>query len=185
MIPILSLWLPIVVSAVLVFIASSILHMVFTYHHKEYRKLPNEDDALEALRRGGVTPGLYHFPHCSTPADMKNPDMADKYAKGPVGFMSVVPNGLPNMGAYLAKWFGFLVVVGVFIAYLAGRTFAPGADYLAVFRFVGTVAFLTYGVGQIADTIWKGAPASATVKNAFDGLIYALVTAGAFGWLWP
>jgi len=185
MISIVSLWLPILVSAVFVFVVSSILHMVFKYHHKEFRQLPSEDETLETLHRVGVSPGLYHFPYCASPKDMGKPEIAEKYARGPAGFLTVIPNGLPNMGKYLVQWFLYTVLVGVFVAYLASRTFDAGENYLAIFRFVGTIAFLAYGLGQVADSIWKGAPWSATSKNVFDGLVYALVTAGAFGWLWP
>lgn len=185
MIPIPSLWLPILASAILVFVVSSILHMVFKYHHKEFRQLPSEDETLEMLHSAGVTPGLYHFPYCASPNDMSKPEVAKKYARGPAGFLTVIPSGTPNMGKYLVQWVLYTVLVGVFLAYLAGRTFGEGENYLTVFRFVGTAAFMTYGVGQIADSVWKGTPWSATGKNVFDGLLYALVTAGVFGWLWP
>ena len=185
MIPILSLWLPILVSAVLVFIVSSILHMVLKYHHKEYRQLPDEDATLETLHTAGVSPGMYHFPYCASPNDMKKPEVAEKYARGPVGFMTVMPNGLPNMGKFLTQWFLYLIVVGIFVAYLAGRTFGEGEHYLTIFRYVGTVAFMTHGLSQVVDAIWKGAPWSAAGKSVFDGLVYGLVTAGTFGWLWP
>ena len=32
---------------------------------------------------------------------------------------------------------------------------------------------------------WKMKPCKMTLKHAFDGLVYALLTAGIFGWLWP
>lgn len=185
MIPLLSLWMPIVVSAVLVFAVSSVLHMVFKYHNREYRQLPEEDRVLALLREGGVRPGLYHFPYCADYKDLQDPEMAERWKRGPVGFVTVTPSGLPDMARHLTLWFAFTVVVGVFIAYLAGRTHAPGTSYLSIFRFAGTIAFMTYGLSEVVGSIWKGAPWSATAKSVFDGLLYALVTAGAFGWLWP
>ena len=184
-IPILSLWQPILASSVLIFAASSIVHMVFKYHNKEFRQLPSEEATLETLHQAGVSPGLYHFPHCASPQDMAKPEVAAKYARGPVGFLTVVASGVPNMGKYLIQWFLYIVLVGVFLAYLAGRTFGAGEHYLTVFRFVGTAAFLTYGVSSMIDSIWKGAPWSATCKHVFDGLVYSLLAAGVFGWLWP
>jgi hypothetical protein len=182
---ILALWLPIVVSAVLVFVVSSLVHMVFTYHRSDYRKLPNEAATLGALRGAGLAPGSYHFPHAPSMKEAGSPEMIAKFKEGPVGILTVIPSGPPAMPKLLGLWFVYCLVVGIFVAYLAGRTLAPGPPYLAVFRFAGTVAFMAYGVGPLVDSIWKGQRWGVTWKHVFDGLLYALVTAGAFGWLWP
>ncbi len=180
-----SLWMPIVVASVLVFIVSSVLHMVLKYHNKDYRELPQEASTLAALRDAGVTPGLYHFPYCATPKEMGEADMVEKFKRGPVGMLTIMPSGPMKLGKFLGQWFVYIVLVSVVVAYLAGRTLPAGADYLAVFRLAGTVAFTAYGMGPMVDSIWKGVPWSATAKHVFDGLLYSLVTAGAFGWLWP
>jgi hypothetical protein len=185
MISIPDLWMPIVVSAVFIFILSAILHMVFKYHHADFRPLPDEASVLDKLRSAGVTPGLYHFPYCANHKDMGTEEMKAKMEKGPVGLMTVFPSGPPAMGKYLGLWFAYTVLVGVFVAYIAGRTLERGEDYLAVFRFAGTVAFMSYGVASVVNSIWKGQPWSATLKEVFDGLLYSLVTGGTFGWLWP
>jgi hypothetical protein len=44
---------------------------------------------------------------------------------------------------------------------------------------------MAYGVANIANSIWKAQPWSNTIKEVIDGLIYAMLTAGTFGWLWP
>ena len=184
MVPISSLWLPIVLSAVIVFIASSIIHMLLPYHRSDYSKLPDEEKALAGVRGADLKPGLYVFPFC----DHKNrnsPEAIEKYKRGPVGFLTIIPNGPPSMGKYLAQWFGYCLLVGFFVAYLTGHTVAPGTDYLAVFRVAGTAAFMTYGLANISNGIWKGQRWSTASKEIFDGLIYGLLTAGAFGWLWP
>lgn len=185
MITIPDLWMPILAASVFVFILSSILHMLFKYHHSDFRPLPNESATLEKLRALALTPGFYNFPYCADHKDMNKPEMQEKLAKGPVGMMTVVPNGPPAMGKLLGLWFAYTVVISIFVAYIAGRTLAPGADYMAVFRFTGTVAFMAYGLANLSNSIWKGAPFKATFKEIFDGLLYSLVTAGAFGWLWP
>jgi len=185
MISILSLWQPILASAVFVFIASSILHMLLKYHHTDFRKLPDEEGTLANLRSLDLTPGLYHFPHCAAPSEAGKPEMIEKFNKGPVGLVTIFPSGPPNMAKHLTLWFLYSVLIGVFVAYIAGRTHADGTSYLSIFRFTGTVAFMAYGVGPIVDSVWKGVPWSSTAKGVFDGLVYALVTAGAFGWLWP
>jgi len=179
-----TLWLPILLSAVIVFIASSIIHMVLPYHRSDYKQLPDEDNVLGALRKAGLQRGVYMFPHC-THKNMKSPEILEKQKLGPIGSLTVFPPGPVNMGKYLVTWFVYCVVIGIFTAYLTGRTVAPGTQYLAVFRVAGTVSFMAYGVGQLSDGIWKSQPWSNTIKHVFDGLIFALLTAGTFGWLWP
>jgi hypothetical protein len=185
MISILSLWAPIVLSAVLVFIASAILHMVLTYHRKDHNQIPDEAKALEALRGAGLERGVYVFPYCATGKEMGTPEMQEKYRQGPVGLITVLPAGPPNMGKALGLWFVFCLLVGVFVAYLAGRTLSPGTDYLEVFRYAGTIAFVAYGFGELVNTIWKGQPWGTTLRSLVDALIYGLLTGGCFGWLWP
>jgi hypothetical protein len=178
-----ALWLPIVLSAVIVFVASSIMHMLLPYHRGDYQKIPDEDKVLAALRGAGLKRGLYVFPFC-THKDMKSP-VVEKYNQGPVGMMTVLPNGPPVMPKFLGLWFGYCLIISFFVAYLAAHTVAQGAYYLAVFRVVGTAAFLAYGLGNIINSIWKGQTWSVTIKEVIDGLVYALLTAGTFGWLWP
>ncbi|MBK5099374.1 MAG: hypothetical protein JJE01_16455, partial [Gemmatimonadetes bacterium] len=90
-----------------------------------------------------------------------------------------------KMGGSLAMWFGYAIIVGIFSAYVAGRALAPGAHYLSVFRFAGVVAFAGYGLALLQNSIWYKWKWSATLASVGDALIYALVTAGTFGWLWP
>ena len=185
MVSLTALWLPIVLSAVAVFVASSIIHMVLTYHRSEYQKLPGEDKLREAMRNEGVAPGFYSFPCAASTKDMSSPEMIEKYKQGPVGMMAVLPSGPPAMPKYLVNWFIFCLVIGVFVAYLSGRTLGAGTEYLAVFRIAGTTAFLGHAAGNATNSIWLGHPWSMSLKHMFDGLVYALLTAGIFGWLWP
>lgn len=184
MVPLASLGLPILLSAVIVFVASSIIHMVLPYHRSDYQPLPDEDKLLAALRAAGLTRGLYHFPFC-THKDMKSPAVQEKYKQGPVGFMTVFPSGPPALPKFLALWFVYCLIIGFFTAYLTGHTVTQGAHYLVVFRVAGTAAFLAYGLGPLSNGIWKGQPWGMTLKEVFDGLVYGLLTAGTFGWLWP
>ncbi len=185
MISLMDLWLPVLLSAVLVFVVSSILHMVLQYHKSDYAKLPGEANVMEAMRKEGVSPGNYMFPCPGNMKDMGSPEMLEKYKQGPVAFLNVFPSRPPAMGKSLLLWFLFSLVISFFAAYLASRTLGAGTDYLQVFRVVGTVAFLGYAGAQPVDSIWMGQKWSTTLKHIFDGLMYALVTAGCFGWLWP
>lgn len=181
----LSLWMPILVSAVLVFVVSSIIHMFFTYHKNDFRKLPAEDAARDALRPLSIPPGDYSVPYGGSAAAMKSPEYAEKLNQGPVLMMTVLPNGPFTMGTSLALWFGFTLLVSLFAGYLGSRTAPAGTEYLAVFRITATVAFAGYALGQLQDSIWYKRNWGATLRSMFDGLIYALVTGGTFGMLWP
>lgn len=185
MVPLTALWLPILLSAVIVFVASSILHMLIPIHKSDYRKLPEEEKFLDNLRNAGVTPGReYRFPYGSM-KDMKTPEMQERFKRGPVGILTIMPNGVPAMGKYLAQWFLYCLVISIFAAYLTGRTRLPGTPYLEVFRVAGCSAFLAYSLAQIQNAIWRGATWGVTLKHVLDGFIYGLLTAGTFGWLWP
>jgi hypothetical protein len=183
MVPIAALLLPILVASVVVFIASALMHMVLKYHNSDYGKLANEEVVANALR--GTSTGHFVLPHSAGGAAFKDPVFIEKLKRGPVAFITVLPSAAPNMGKSLGLWFAFTVAVNVVAAYVTGRALAPGAEYLQVFRFVGTTAFLAYAFGGIQESIWFGRTWSVTIKHMIDGLVYALLTAGVFGWLWP
>ena len=185
MVAVMSLWIPILVSAVIVFVASSIIHMVLPYHRTDFGRLPAEDAVMDALRKIGIPPGDYMVPCAGSPKQMKDPAFIDKMKKGPVAVLTVMKSGPPSMGPSLALWFLYCAVVGLFAAYVAGRALAPGAQYLAVFRFAGCTAFVGYALALWQNSIWYKRAWSTTLKSTFDGLVYALLTAGTFGWLWP
>lgn len=181
----LHLWIPILLAAVCVFAASSLIHMVVKWHASDYNGLSNEDEVRAAIRKGSPAPGQYVLPRCGDMKDMGKPEMQEKYKEGPVAFLVVAPNGMPAVGAALAKWFVFSVLVAFTAAYLASRTLPAGTHYLQVFRVVGTTSFLAYGFGSIPMAIWMGKPWSSAVKDLADALIYGLLSGGVFGWLWP
>lgn len=184
MVSIASLWLPIVLSAVFVFIASSIIHMLLPYHRSDFRGVPSEAEVMGDLRKQQIPPGDYFIPHAATNAERQSPEYQDKLKNGPVVILSVQPAGPPNMGRLLGQWFVYCLVVSFFSAYITGRALGPDAHYLSVFRFAGTMAFAGYGLGILQNSIWYGRQWSSTFKSVFDAAIYALVTAGTFGWLW-
>jgi hypothetical protein len=185
MVPVMALWVPILLSAVIVFVASSIIHMVLPFHKGDLRKVPREDDVAAGMRSFNIPPGDYGMPLPSSMADMKSPEFVEKMKRGPVVFMTVVPSGPPSMGANLAMWFVYSIVVGIFAAYITGRALGPGAHYLQVFRFAGCTAFVGYSLALAQNSIWYHRSWVTTIKSMIDGLIYGLLTAGTFGWLWP
>ncbi|MFN7943334.1 MAG: hypothetical protein U0X73_17210 [Thermoanaerobaculia bacterium] len=185
MVPLMNLWVPIVVSAVFVFIVSTLAHMVINWHRGDYRALPDEEAAIAVLRKQNLAPGAYIIPFMRSGKEMSNPEMQEKLRLGPSGMITVRPRGPMNLGGFLGLWFGYCLLVSFFAAYLAGHTVAPGTPYLAVFRVVGATTFMAYGLANLVDSIWKGQTWPVTFKHVFDGLLYSLVTAGTFGWLWP
>ncbi|MGD1032645.1 MAG: hypothetical protein ABSA05_16065 [Opitutaceae bacterium] len=179
-----ALWLPILLSSVFVFIASSIIHMALPWHKGDYVKLPQEDQVMDALRPFAIPPGDYMVPRCSNSAEMKSPEFAEKLRKGPVMGVTVMPNGPFQVGKSLVLWFLYLLVVNYFAAYVVGHALPNGAKYTQVFRFAGVTSFLGYSVAIWQMSIWFHRSWKTTIKTTIDGLIYAGLTAGTFGWLW-
>lgn len=177
------LWAPILIATVLVFVASAVIWMALPIHKGDYRGVPNEAAAADALR--GAEPGEYMLPHAPDRSAMKDPAHLERLERGPVAVIRILPPGRFNMGRNLTTWFVYVVVISIFVAYLASRTLPPGTDYLQVFRIVGTAAVLAYSAAIVPGAIWFGRPWRNVWKDVFDGLVYGLLTAGVFGWLWP
>jgi hypothetical protein len=185
MVTILSLWLPILISAVLVWIASAIIWTVLPHHKSDYKGLPDEEAARNALLPQNLKPGQYDIPHIASRDEVKKPGVLKKFNDGPAGFLTVVPKGLPSMAKGMILSFIYYLVIGVIVAYVASRSLGIGAKYLSVFRLTGVVSWLAYGFGIFQDSIWFGRPWSSSFKHVLDTLVYGLLTAGVFGWLWP
>jgi hypothetical protein len=185
MIPLTELWLPILLSAVFVFIASTIIHMALPIHKGDFGKLPGEEKILAEMRAQGVRPGSYAFPCCESMKDMGSPEMVEKCNLGPVGNMTVIPNGPCNMGKSLVLWFLYSILISAFVAHLAAQGLSRGGSFKPVFHLTALAATLGYAMGGLPDSIWKGQKWSITFKFVFDGVVYGVVTGATFGWLWP
>ena len=180
-----SLWLPIMLSGVVVFLASFVMHMVLPHHHSDFRKMPAEDDVMEALRRFNLPQGDYMVPRPGSPADMRSAEFQEKLNRGPVFMATVLRNGQQGMGGQLVRWFIFCVVVSLFAGYMASRALEFGAPYLRVSQIASTTAFLGYVMARWSDVIWFRRSTAAAFKSTLDGVLYGLLTGGIFGWLWP
>jgi hypothetical protein len=179
------LWLPILASAVLVFVASALIHMALPWHKNEYPALPDEARARAALGPLAIPPGDYMLPRCANQKEMNTPEFKEKLRQGPVAILTVLPNGEWGMGRYLSQWFVYCLVVSLFTAYIGARTLPAKAPYMAVFQIVAVTAFMGYSLALWQMSIWWRRAWSTTLKATVDGAVYAMVTAGAFGWLWP
>ena len=180
-----SLWLPVLVSAVVVFIGSSIIHMVLKYHKADMKGLPSENAVREALGKAGAAPGVYVTPYCEDMKQMQDPAIKAKYEKGPVAIITMYPNGMFSLPKLLGLWFAFNILVSFVTAYVARMTLMPGMDGMLVMRVTGTVAFAAYGLSHVSDSIWKGQPWSNTARALLDSVIYAVLTGITFRMLWP
>jgi len=184
-ISLLDLWMPILLGTVLAWIASALLHVALKFHNADYKRLSNEDEVMAAIKAGSPGLGVHPYPYCIDMKDMQDEAMQKKFADGPVGMLTVFPDGMPNMGKAIGQQILFFLIGNIIIAYCAMLALAPGADYMAVFRLVAAVGFLTYGWAQIPMSIWYGHLWPTTAKYLLDALIYGLIVAGSFAWLWP
>lgn len=182
---IMQLWIPILTTAVLIFIASSLIHMVFKWHNTDYRQLPNEDAVRAAIRATTPGPGQYILPYCADMKDMQGEAMQKKYLEGPIAFITVIKNGPPSMGKSLSLWFVYTLVIATVAGALAMQGYAGKANANAAGHLVGMVSFLAYVGGSVQMGIWMGKPWGSVAKDALDGLIYGTISALVFMWLWP
>ncbi|HEX6929946.1 MAG TPA: hypothetical protein VF267_11880 [Gammaproteobacteria bacterium] len=185
MVSLAQLWLPILLSAVGVFVASSVLHMLLKFWHTpDYKGFSNEDEVRAAVRAGKPAAGIYMLPFCS-PENMNSPEMRQKFEEGPVGVMFLRRTGMANMGVTLAQWFVFTVIVSVIAAHIAAVTLSAGAPGERVFHVVGVITFMAYALGVVPYAIWWGQTWSSIFKDIVDGLVYGAITGALFAWLWP
>ena len=185
MVPVVALWLPIAVSAVIVFLASWVVHMFLPHHRTDFRKLPQEDTLLDTLRSMNLPSGQYLAPYANTMAQMKQTEYMEKRRRGPALFLTLAAGPDPGMGKPLLQWFVFLFVISLIAAYLAGSALAPGTAYPTVFKFVCLSTLMVYALGHAHQSIWYRQEWHTTCNYFIDGLLYSLLTAGVFGWLWP
>ena len=181
MVPFSSLLLPILVSGVAVFIVSSIIHMMLPYHRSDMKALPQEDRVLEALRGLNIPPGDYGAPHPGSMAGMRSPEFAEKVKRGPLVLINVAAGGSVGMGKQLGLWFVYSLIVGLLCADLAHDALVPGSSVEEVCFFVGTAAFMGYGLALLQFSIWYRRSWITTFKSLFDSIIYAIVTGQVFG----
>ena len=179
------LWMPIAVSAVFVFIATMIVHMLPGWHKSDMAAVPGEAKFMETTRGLNVPPGEYRFPFSNDTKEMQSPEWDAKMTQGPVGVMSVAPNGPMPFGKMLGLWFAYSLFISLVAAYVTGRTHAQGAPFADVFCTSTVVAFCSYVLALWQRWIWWGQGTRYTITYSVDGIIFALVTGATFGWLWP
>lgn len=182
---VITLWLPILLSAVAVFLVSSVIHMMSPWHKSDYPRVPDEEAFRSAVGPMAIPPGDYMVPRPESREDLRSPEFLGKMSAGPRVIMTVLPGGDLSMTKNLVQWFLYLILVSLFAAGIAASALPEGAEDKAVFHFVGLSAFAGYVLALWQLSIWYSRSWWTTLKSTFDGLIYALVTAAIFCWLWP
>lgn len=180
-----SLWLPVLVAAAAVWIASAVVWMALPHHKTDFSKLPSEDGVADALRKLALKPGQYMLPYMPDMKDCKNPAVVKRFEDGPIAILRVQKNGVPTMGASLTLYFLYCVLVSFVTAYVARHTLTYGASFQVVFRLTGTIAVASYTMAVIPESIWMWRPWSATIKSVCDSIAYGVMTGLIFAWLWP
>lgn len=181
-----ALWLPILLSAGVVFVISSAIHMVFKWHAPEYRGFANEDAVRDVIRANHPSPGTYVVPYCSDMKAMGSDAMLQKYREGPVGFVTIAPNGAQNMGKSLGSWFLFNLIVAAVAAFLVTQMLGLDPTQAgAAAKSVGGISFIAYGFGTITESIWMARRWSSSAKHVLDAALYAIGSGFVFFWLWP
>jgi hypothetical protein len=175
-----ALWMPILLSAVVLFVISAMAWMVLPHHREDFGRLASEDDLLNRLRELNIQPGRYSFPYCASNPS-KDPELKKKFDTGPIGTLNIF--GGINMGQNMFWTFVFFLVVSVLLAYLGWESLGgTSPPFLRVWQIVGTAAILAYTCGAIPNDIWFKRP---LWTNLIDGIVYGLVTGLIFAALWP
>lgn len=178
-----SLWSPILLSAMGVFLAGNLVWIVMQHHNSDWKKLPDEETVRGVLK--GLAPGHYSVPYVPNFKGREDASWHAKYLEGPVVMLNVFPLNPVSSIKPLAQWLTYCLVVSCFVAYVAGTALAAGAPFMKVLQLSSTVAFLAYSGSAALGSIWYGHTWIRTAKDLFDGLLYGLLTGVIFGWLWP
>jgi hypothetical protein len=171
-------------SAVLVFLVSSIVHMATKWHAGDFKKVPNEDAVMAALRPFNIAPGSYVMPRPSSMKDLGTPEFKEKHRLGPSAMLHVLPGGQTGMGRQLVSWFLYSALVALMAGYVTSKGLGIGAPATSVFKFVGAITFMGYSAGLWQELIWYNRSWVVTLKSTIDGVIYGALTGVAYAWLW-
>ena len=179
------LWIPIVVSAVVVLVASFVSQLIIGRYAAEWKELPEEEATIEHLQKSGIGPGQYLFPGRSPKSSQDLEETRQqRMNSGPWGTVNIWARQ-PSMGRNLLQSFVFYLVTSFFVAYLATLALEPGAEFSPVFQVTGTAAILAYAFGGIPNAIWFGSHLRSALMDVINGIVHGLLTGTIFGMLWP
>lgn len=176
------LWVPILISTVVLFVLSFTAWVILPHHFNDYQRLPNEQQFMDAIGPMNLPSGNYMFPYADSKADQGTPEFAEKYKAGPRGTIQIFE--MPNMGVNMAKTIVFFLVTTVVIAYVTYAACPPKAasQFLEVFRIAGTIGILVHASSGILNGIWFKRK---MITDSIDGVVYGLVLGLIFAIFWP
>jgi hypothetical protein len=177
------LWLPILLSAVVVFAVSAASHMLLPWRRDEFGHVPGAEAVQAAVR--DLAPGQYVFPAGPDPKERGTKLALERWAAGPSGWLTIVPREPLNMGRNMGQSFLVYLVVSFLAAYLAQLALGDAPSRLAIVRVLSVVGILAYGVGTCFTSIWYSRPWKAYALDLLDAVIQGFAMAGVFAWLWP
>ena len=177
------LWLPILLTTVGIWMASTIIWTVMPHHAKDFSPVPNEDAFLSALKGLTLPQGSYQFPHCGSHKNSRDPEFQRKWKEGPAGTINVMK--CDGMGKNIILTVVVQLLASTITAYLGSLVLARGLDFMPVFRFFATAGVLTWCFASLPNQIWFGASRNVKVACVIDGVIYAAITGAIFAALWP
>lgn len=183
----LPLWLPILLSAGVIWVMSIIFGMALPHHKQDWIGLGDEDGFMEDLRRRGIKPGNYLFPDFRSSEQLRSEKVERALKEGPVGHLSVWKTPV-TMGDKMVGTLVVHLVVCILIAYLtriALPAASPPPPFAKVFQIAGTAGVLAYSFSFIPNALWFGAYKRTIVASIFDGVLYGVVIGAIFAWRWP
>jgi hypothetical protein len=177
------LWLPILISAGVVWVASAVIWMAMPHHKDDFDTLPNETEFINTIKGWGIPPGNYGFPNFRD-CKRDDPEMKKKLEEGPLGILNVWP---PQKGMGMNMMLSFLVylIVSLLIGYLGWEALGPAKTFAKVFQIIGTAGVLSYSFAFIPSGIWFCQKRKALMMNVLDGIVLGLLTGLIFASLWP
>lgn len=184
MLPLASLWLPIVVATVLVFVASALFWMVGPHHKNDVRLLPAEAAMADVLRAENLKPGVYRLPWAKG-AESRSSDFLERLRKGPVAMITAIRPGPFNMGRAMALTVLWFLGISTLVGFIAARTMGVMTPSREVFWVTAVAAFVAHVGAEGTNAIWWGKPWSHIAKQSFDAAVYGAITGASFCWLWP
>jgi hypothetical protein len=178
-----ALWLPILLSAVIVFVISCLIHMALKWHAFDYKGFANEDEVRAALGADNVPGVKYVVPYCGDMKEMGSETMKRKFAEGPIAIITFGHKGQPNLGKLMGLWFVWSLIIAAVAAYLTARV-VPIEQTLRAAKFAGGITFVAHGFGSVQESIWMHRSWRSTATYLADALLYGLGTGAIFYWLW-
>jgi hypothetical protein len=177
-----SLWLPVVLSAAAVWMWSFLSWAAMDLHGRDWLRAPDEDALMSAIRQLSIKPGAYMFPK-ATHAQAKDPAVQEKFRVGPMGTLVVF--GPVSMPANMLATLAINLLASVLIAYAGSAALPPGASFGQVLQVLGTVGVLTYAFAPLPEKIWFQGRTHSKIMCVVDGLVQGLATGAIFAALWP